>query len=235
MFCFSKKIHFFDGVRRALVLAAVSLGVCGVAAAQEGALSQLYAARPPAGSSYVRVVNPESPALAVRVAKGPVQSLSGQTPAGSYAIVQGGQNFSVQVGNTEITGLQVRPDSFQTLVLRRSGKRYAVTPVDDTTDTEDALKAELRFYNLTRACPQAALVLSPSGTAVFPSVAANGSAARSVNPVRAAVAGQCGKVNTPAQQLPALQPGDHLSLFLLGTAEAPVLVMQTNRTDAFKR
>lgn len=233
MFCFSKRTRFSDGVRRALAL--VSIAACGLAAAQEGVLSQLYAARPPAGSSYVRVVNPEAPVLAVRVAKGPVQSLGGQTPAGSYAIVHGGQDFSVQVGDMEIAGLQVRPDSFHTLVLRRSGKRYAVTPVDDTTDTEDALKAELRFYNLARACPEAALSLSPSGTPVFRSVAANGSAARSVNPVRAAVAAQCGQVSTPAQQLPALQPGDHLSLFLLGTAQAPVLVIQTNRTDVFKR
>lgn len=211
------------------------VGVSSLALAQEGALSQLYAARPPAGSSYVRVVNPEAKVLAVRVGKGPVQHLGGQAPAGSYAIVPGGQKFSVQVDAVEVAELQVRPDSFQTLVLGRAGKAYAFAPVDDTADTEDALKAELRFYNLAGACPEAQLVLSPSGTSVFRAVTTGGSAARSVNPVRAAVAGQCGAQSTAAQQLPAMQPGDHLSLFLLGSGKTLRLVIQTNSTDAFKR
>ncbi len=232
MLCFFTKTGFFSAARGALVVAAV--GVSSISLAQEGALSQLYAARPPAGSSYVRVVNPEAKVLAVRVAKGPVQKLGGQTPAGSYAIVPGGQKFSVRVGTADVE-LQVPPDSFQTLLLRRSSKGFEFFPIDDTGDTEDALKAELRFYNFASACPEAKLVLSPAGTPVFREVLEQASAARSVNPVRAAVAGQCGAEATAAQQLPTMQPGDHLSLFLLGTGKAPLLVIQTNRTDAFKR
>lgn len=232
MLCCFTKTDFFNAARGAVVVAAV--GVSSISLAQEGALSQLYAARPPAGSSYVRVVNPEGKVLAVRVAKGPVQNLGGQTPAGSYAIVPGGQKFSVRVDAADVD-LQVPPDSFQTLLLQRSSKGYVFFPLDDTGDTEDALKAELRFYNFASACPEAKLVLSPSGTPVFRAVAEQASAARSVNPVRAAVAGQCGAEATAAQQLPAMQPGDHLSLFLLGTGKAPLLVIQTNRTDAFKR
>lgn len=233
MSSFLSETSFQSAVRGALF--ALALGASGFASAQDGALSQLYAARPPAGSSYVRVVNPEAKALAVQVARGQVQSLGGQSPAGSYAIVPGGHDFSVLVGTVEVARLQVRPDSFQTLVLSRSGNDYAFTRIDDTGDTEDALKAELRFYNLAGDCSGGGLVLSPSGTAVFRGVAAGGSAVRSVNPVRAMVVGQCGQAVTAPQQLPDMQPGDHLSLFLLRSANAPVLVMQTNRTDAFKR
>lgn len=224
---------FSKAAGRSAVL--VLFAASGALQAQEGALSQLYAARPPAGSSYVRVVNPQAKALQVRVGKGPVQSLGGKAPAGSYAIVGGGQKFSVQVGGAEVAVLQVPPDSFQTLVLHRTDKGYAFTPIDETVDTEDALKAELRFYNLAQGCAQAQLALAPAGTPVFRAVAENTSAARSVNPVRAAVVGQCGAASTPQQDLPTMQPGDHLSLFLTGTAQAPVLVVQANRTDPFTR
>jgi alginate O-acetyltransferase complex protein AlgF len=38
-----------------------------------------------------------------------------------------------------------------------------------------------------------------------------------------------------ALELPALQPGDHYSLFLTGTASAPVLQGQLSGTDAVSR
>lgn len=60
---------------RALVLPAVSAFVTLPAQAQDGALSQLYAARPPAGSSFVRVVNPTTETLLVQVAGGPAQRI----------------------------------------------------------------------------------------------------------------------------------------------------------------
>lgn len=233
MSCFQLLPGFSAALQRVLIV--LALGTGGMAMAQEGVLSQLYAARPPAGSSYVRVVNPESVMLAVRVATGPVQQLGGQAPASSYAIVRGGEEFSVQVGGAEAARLRVPPDSFQTLVLRRTRAGFALTPMDDTSGNEDALKAELRFYNLARGCPEAQLLLAPAGTPVFSAVAEGTAAARSVNPVRASVSGRCGGAATPAQPLPALQPGDHLSLFLLGEAGAPRLVIQANRTDPFKR
>ena len=214
---------------------ALSLAAAAPALAQEGALSQLYAPRPPAGASYVRVVNPLPVALAIRVAKGPVQQLGGKAPAGSYAIVPGGQRFGVQIDGKEVARLEVRPDSFSTLALRREAASYALTVIDDTADTEDALKAELRFYNLAAGCSAANLLLAPAGTAVFSAVAASASAARSVNPVRASLAGQCGDAKTAPQSLPHLEPGDHLSLFLTGSSAAPQLVIQPSRTDPFTR
>lgn len=222
-------------IRARSCLAVWSLIAATAAVAQEGALSQLYAARPPAGSSFVRVVNPLPTLLRVRVAEGPVQNIDASAPASSYAIVRGGRNFVVQVGGKPVATLQVRPDSFSTLVLRREGEGYAFTPVDDTTDTHDALKAELRFYNLASGCSGAELQLSPSGTTVFRDVAASTAAARSVNPVRAALAGRCGEAATAPLSLPPMQPGDHLSIFLTGTAARPALSVQPSRTDPFKR
>lgn len=203
--------------------------------AQEGALSQLYAARPPAGSSFVRVVNPTDQALLVQVAGGPAQRIGPQAPATSYAIVAGGRPFAVQVGGRKAATLEVRPDSFGTYVLRRDGAGHAFTAIDDTGDVPDALKAELRFYNLVPGCAKAQLQLAPAGTAVVRDVAPMAAGARSVNPVQAQLAAACGSAASPAQALPALQAGDHLSLFMTGTADKPVLTMQPARTDTFKR
>ncbi|MBP6893845.1 hypothetical protein ABIC63_000213 [Pseudacidovorax sp. 1753] len=220
---------------RALVLPAVSAFVTLPAQAQDGALSQLYAARPPAGSSFVRVVNPTTETLLVQVADGPAQRIGPQTPATSYAIVAGGRPFAVQVGGKKSATLEVQPDRFGTWVLRREGSAYAFTAIDDTGDVPDALKAELRFYNLVPGCAKAQLQIAPAGTPVVRDVAPMAAGARSVNPVQAQLAAACGGATSAAQALPALQAGDHLSLFMTGTADKPVLTMQPARTDTFKR
>ena len=210
-------------------------GFLSSAQAEAGALSQLYAARPPAGSSYVRVVNPAMSQLHVQIAQGLAQRLGGVAAAGSYAIVEGGRAFAVQVDGAVAARLDVRPDSFTTFVMAKVATGYSFTPIDDTTDTEDALKAELRFYNLVAGCPTAKLTLSPDGPVVFADVAAGRSATRSVNPVRANLSGMCGSAVSAPVALPEMQSGDHVSLFLTGSAKTPVLVVQPNRTDAFKR
>ena len=228
-------MHFFrlTAVRLVLTLS-LPLGIAP-ASAQEGALSQLYAARPPAGSSFVRVVNPLPGQLVVRVAEGPSQRIGDGAPASSYAVVPGGRNFVVQVDNRPAATLEVAPNSFKTLVLRRDGSKFAFTAIDDTTDTQDALKAELRLYNLSEGCSSAQLLLSPVGTPVLRDVSQGAAAARLVNPARASLVGQCGSATTASQALPELQPGDHLSLFLTGSAAKPILTLQPSRTDAFKR
>ncbi|MGH8818217.1 MAG: alginate O-acetyltransferase AlgF, partial [Achromobacter pestifer] len=53
----------------AIVLATLAGNV-----AAEGVFAQLYAARPPAGSSFVRVVNPDATPLRVQIAGGPAQA-----------------------------------------------------------------------------------------------------------------------------------------------------------------
>lgn len=218
-----------------VVAAVFSFGTVTPGQAQEGALSQLYAARPPAGSSFVRVVNPTAETLLVQVAGGPAQRIGPQAPATSYAIVAGGKPFVVQVGGKKAATLDVKPDSFGTWVLRREGSGHAFTAIDDTGDVPDALKAELRFYNLVPGCAKAQLQIAPAGTPVVRDVAPMSAGARSVNPVQAQLAAACGSATSAAQALPALQAGDHLSLFMTGSADKPVLTMQPARTDAFKR
>ena len=54
----------------------------------EGVLSQLYAPRPPAGSAFVRVVNPSAESLKVQISNGTVQAIGPSQLASSYAIVK---------------------------------------------------------------------------------------------------------------------------------------------------
>ena len=53
--------------------------------------------------------------------------------------------------------------------------------------------------------------------------------------VSATLAAGCGAAASPPLSLPALQPGDHYSLFLTGTAAAPVLRGQVSATDPYSR
>ncbi|MNT58788.1 Alginate O-acetyl transferase AlgF [compost metagenome] len=105
----------------------------------------------------------------------------------------------------------------------------------DGGGTSDALKAEIRFYNLASGCPQGRLAMADKGPVVFPAVAAGSSSARGINPVKARLVAGCGSKDSAALALPALQPGDHYSLFLTGSAAAPVLQGQLSGTDAVGR
>ncbi len=220
----------FAAARTLLPILALWPGLA--AQAQEGKLAQLYAARPPAGSAFVRVIQPGPGALKVRVADGPEQSLGPAQRAGSYAIVEGGRAFAVDVAGQPRALLKVRPGSFTSLVADAPGR--PLRAIDDSGSGGDALKAEVRFYNLATGCGPAALTLAGNGPALFADVAAGASAARPVNPVKAALSAGCG-ARTAAFALPALQPGDHYSLFLTGSAQAPQLQGQLSRTDPYTR
>jgi hypothetical protein len=216
---------------------ALTLGLAagGGAAHAEGAFAQLYAARPPAGSSFVRVVNPEVGPFRVQVANGPSQEIGPTKPASTYAIVKGNQAFNVLVDGKPIASLQVAPDTFSTLVVHRDGVKVTYALVDDSNGAQDALKAELRFYNLAADCPGATLAVSPTGPTLFQDVKPGAAAARAINPVSASLAAGCGTVLSPSVPLPALQPGDHYSLFLTGGPTAPTLSGQVSATDPYSK
>lgn len=223
----------------ALSASAICATMTSVPANAEGALAQLYAARPPAGSSFVRLVNPDGAALKVKLADGPVQTLSGAKVVSTYAIVKGNTPFVVEIDGKRTAPMQVAPDSFNTLVPRRDGGKVTFTVIDDGGGSQDALKAELRFYNLSSDCASARLDVAPSGPVLFPNVAAQASAARSINPVSARLTAACAQPQSPAASqalaLPALQPGDHYNLFLTGTAAKPVLRGQASATDTYRQ
>lgn len=219
--------------RVAVVLLGVSGSLGGVAQA-EGVLAQLYAAKPPPGTSFVRVVNPSSSALRVKIATGPEQTLSGEKIASTYAIVKGGTPFSIQINGKQVASMQMKAETFTTLVPQMDGKTVRFVSVDDSGNSQDALKAELRFYNLGVNCSAGSLQVAPSGPQLFGNVAPQGVASRSINPVSAQVQASCGAVASAPLALPTLQPGDHYGLFLTGPSSAPVLRGQVSATDPYK-
>ena len=219
-------IHF------ALSLSALAMTTSAHA---EGAFAQLYAARPPAGSSFVRVLNPGTEPLRVKIANGPEQTLSGNTIASSYAIVKGQTDFTVTLNGKASAPMKVAPDSFTSLLPTAAGDSAAIKVLDDSAGaTQDALKAGLRFYNLSRDCSEGKVSIAPAGTPLFAPVAYGASAARAINPVKATLVGSCAAVHTSTLELPPLQPGEHFSMFLTGSAAKPVLIGQRSATDGYK-
>lgn len=219
--------------RVAVVLLGIDGGLGGVAHA-EGVLAQLYAAKPPPGTSFVRVVNPASSALRVKIGTGPEQTLSGEKIASTYAIVKGGTPFSIQINGKPVAFMQMKAETFTTLVPQTDGKTVRFVSVDDSGNSQDALKAELRFYNLGAGCSAGSLQVAPSGPQLFGNVAPQDAASRSINPVSAQVQTSCGTASSTPLTLPSLQPGDHYSLFLTGSGNAPVLRGQVSATDPYK-
>lgn len=200
----------------------------------EGVLAQLYAARPPAGTAFVRIVNPATSALRVKIAAGAEQTLSGDKIASTYAIVKGDTPFSIHINGKAAASMQMKPDTFTTLVPQMDGKAVRWVEIDDSGNNQDALKAELRFYNLGNGCAAGSLQVAPTGPQLFGNVQPQGVASRSINPVKAQVQTSCGSASSAPLTLPSLQPGDHYSLFLTGTGSAPVLRGQVSATDPYK-
>ena len=206
------------------------LGACLAGPAMaEGVLAQLYAPRPPAGSAFVRVVNPSPDTVKVQISNGAEQAIGPAQLASNYTVVKGGQRFSVSFNGKPAGQLKVAPDSYNTLV-QVNGKFQVL---DDSKGNEDALKAELRFYNLASDCPKGSLKVADGGPVLFAYVAPYATVARGINPVSASLSASCGKATSEKLPLPALKPGDHYSLFLTGTAAAPVLSGQIAITEGF--
>ncbi|WP_236176428.1 alginate O-acetyltransferase AlgF [Pseudomonas qingdaonensis] len=209
--------------------AALLLGACLSGSAQaEGVLAQLYAPRPAAGSAFVRVVNPGTQPLQVQVSRSSVQTLGPAQVAGSYAIVKGGEDFTVTVNGKPAGTLKVAPDSFNTLVPHKGTWKV----VDDVASSDDALKAELRFYNLADDCAKGTLSVA-DGPTLFEHVPAQTSTARAINPVTALLTAGCGEALAERWPLPQLNPGDHYALFLTGDSKKPVLRGQLSSTDTY--
>lgn len=195
----------------------------------EGVFAQLYPPKPPAGMAFVRVLNPAPTTLTVTIANGPAQAIGQDTIASSYAIVQGNKPFAIHLNGKPAGHWQVAPDSFNSLVPQ--GDTF--TAIADLTGGENALKAELRFYNLSSDCLQSQLHVADGGPALFSQIPPNGTTARQINPVRTALSANCGATLSSQWPLPQLQAGDHYALFLTGSAEAPQLRGQLATTDAY--
>ncbi len=220
---------------RALAAMVLLSSIATPAHCAEGAFAQLYAARPPAGSSFVRVINAGTEPLRVKIGNGAEQTLSGNTVASSYAIVKGQTEFTVTLNGKPGKPMKVAPDSFTSLLPTADNDANQLVALDDSAGaTQDALKAGLRFYNLSRDCAEGKVSIAPSGTQLFAPMAHGASAARAINPVKASLVGACGNANAAPIDIPVLQPGEHYSMFLTGPAAKPVLRGQRSATDGYK-
>ncbi|MFV3383269.1 alginate O-acetyltransferase AlgF [Pseudomonas sp. NY15354] len=183
-----------------------SMMLVAVASAQaqaEGKFAVLYPAKAPADMAYVRMVNPGSETLDVQVAKGPKQSIGPKQIASSYALLKGSTAFVITVAGKRVGEWTVTPGSFNTVVPQAGG--YAV--IEDETGSENALKAELRFYNLAGECPKGRLTTADGKTMLFPDVPAGGTTARAINPVNVALSAGCGEVQADQWPLSGLKAG----------------------------
>ncbi|QHC98972.1 hypothetical protein PspS04_00765 [Pseudomonas sp. S04] len=77
--------------------------------------------------------------------------------------------------------------------------------------------------------------MADGGPVLFADVAPLSTAARAINPVSASLSAGCGKATAEKLALPQLKPGDHYSLFLTGSAAAPVLRGQLSSTDLYAK
>ncbi|QIL82149.1 cell division protein FtsQ [Diaphorobacter sp. HDW4A] len=232
------EFHFLPSatLRAAAYSGLIALSMLAAPCVQaEGAFAQLYAARPPAGSSFVRVINPGATPLRVQIANGPEQTLKGDVVTSSYAIVRGQTEFVVTINGKASAPIKVAPDSFTSLMPSSPSDATQLKMLDDSAGApQDALKAGLRFYNLSANCSEGGVSIAPAGTPLFAPVGYGASTARAINPVKATLVGRCAQVNTGPLDLPALQPGEHFSLFLMGSASKPVLRGQRSSTDGYR-
>lgn len=192
--------------------------------AQKPALAQLYPAAPPEGSSFVRVVNPlREPVKLSLAGVDEKQTLSSTSHiATGYRVVNPSRPVPILVNGKAVSGIvKIEPNSFMTLVLKKTGDEYSVSALTDSTQGHNALKADLRVYNLVPGCT--ATVTADKELKVFDNLPEGETRRRAINPVAVDLAALCGKASSAALALPQLQPGARYSMFITGEASAPVL------------
>lgn len=210
--------------RRAAAVLAAAL-VAGQALAQTPpSQAQVYDPEPPADSAYVRFVNTLGEEIALRPAFLPPQRL-GTKPEERVTVynvaprVSGNREIVVEATAGRRTGrivLRLQPKSFNTVLLQAQGEgTITATPIVDQADFNRA-RARLSFYNAAADCPDASVVLAPSGPAVFPPPVAPGAVAtRTVQPVAAQLRAGCAGQVAPDLSLEGLEAGGMYSIWLM--------------------
>lgn len=221
---------FFHAVRwvsYGIAVSAVSGG--SIAAAQE--LTRLYAAKPPAGSAYVRVVDLSRGGAPIGIGSAPAAPVVQGDTATIYRIVKGGAPLAVTIGGKPVAGAPTpAADAFSTLIVPAGAPPVLIA---DPTEGRNDLKAQLRFYNLVPGCAGAVSV-ADGGPVVFDGVATNATLQRAINPIEAKLTATCGAAKAAPLTLPPLKAGDHFSLFLMPGAGGPVLTGQRDETEPYR-
>ena len=200
--------------------------------AQQPALAQLYPAAPPAGSSFVRVVNPlqESVSLSISGLEESKPISAHGNIASSYKIVNPSKPLQIGVnGKVLPDAITLEPNKFLTLVLGRDGENFKVTVIPDATQGNNALKADLRAYNLASGC--VSTIIANKNTKVFTDIPVGGSSRRQVNPISVEFVAQCGKTMSEPLAAPPLQAGSRYSLFVTGSEAKLALTGKIDTVD----
>ena len=201
-------------------------------AAQE--IGKLYAARPPAGYSFVRVAaaDKSSDAGKVQMAVDGVR-IDDNAVASRYRAVKAGRPISISIAGTVVdTTIVPRADQFATVVVERDGSGWRGHLIDEGRSNSNDLKAQLRFFNLARGCE--ALLKVADGPVIFDATPVWHIRSRAINPVQARLEAACGGQNA-SFALPQLRAGDHFSIFLRGkSGESLDLSGQFDETEPFR-
>jgi alginate O-acetyltransferase complex protein AlgF len=223
----------YVGFKKVNLKAAVFGLWCCLGAATAGAtggLAGLYAEQPPAGSVFVRLLNPGAP-VQVAWANGKSASLPlAGNLATAYRVMDPSKRPELLV-NGKAVGIDklATTASYATWVVSPTGSD--ITVIVDESPPANALKVILRITNLVPDCQ--ATLKTAEGAVVLDGLPAWHSKARAINPVRATLVANCGAAVSAPLVLPALQAGDRFSVFLHGNARSLLLSGQIDATEAY--
>lgn len=192
--------------------------------AQKPAVAQLYPGVPPEGSSFVRVVNPSGDPVRLNIAGTEEQHPISETTniATNYKAINPVRPLAVMVDGKPVPGLiKIEPNQTVTLVLKRTGDVLSLTPILDSMQGRNALKADLRVYNLAAGC--VANILANKEVKVFSDVPTGSALRRSINPIAVEFFANCGGKASAGLVPPQLQAGSRFSLFVTGDPANPTL------------
>lgn len=199
------------------------------------AIAHLYAPRPPAGSAYVRVINPNASSMSIRIgARAPEVPLSIETEIATiYRIVPGNKPLTIEINGQVAKNMVIPPpDKFVTLLVKPAKSEFELKIIVEDTSQIDGLRAELRFYNAIGGCAGGLSVVD--GPQVFEPTPADSSRRRSINPVEATLYSECAGTRSSLWKLPSLKSGDHYSIFLIGDIAGLKLVGQLDQTEPYR-
>lgn len=219
---------------RPVSLRAVTLGLWGclgaVTAGATGGLAGLYAEQPPAGSVFVRLLNPGAPVQVAWANGKPAALPMGGNLATAYRVIDPSKRPELLV-NDKAVGIDklAMTASYATWVVSPAGSD--ITVIVDESPPANALKVILRITNLVPDCQ--ATLKTVEGALVVDGLPVWHSKARAINPVRATLVANCGAVVSAPLVLPAVQAGDRFSVFLHGSARGLLLSGQIDATEAY--
>jgi alginate O-acetyltransferase complex protein AlgF len=191
-------------------------------------LGRLYAARPPAGSAFVRVAGTNA-----QIQINSTQPAIGQNDIASrYVAVAANKPLSIAIDSAPLkTDLTPQPGKFYTVAIAQNGADWSEQVIDEGFGDSNDLKAQLRFFNLALGCePSLQIVDGPN---VFERTKIGEFRSRPINPVQVKLQSECEGHKT-IFHLQQLRSGDHYSLFFRRVRSDFILSGQFDETEPYR-